>query len=239
MILAPPARLMVKLSGESLLAENGSWLNTQMLDRLSDDLMHVQSLGYQLSIVIGGGNIIRGVQISEQDHVERTVADQLGMLATVMNAMAIESSLRKKGGKANTLSAISMPTLCDTYIRRNALKMLDDGYIVILAGGIGNPLFTTDTAAVLRAVELRCDSVLKATKVDGVYSSDPHSDRRAKRYETLSHDDALRLDLKIMDVSAFSLARDNKMPILIGSIYEPSSIGAILEGSAPSTRVLP
>jgi uridylate kinase len=161
------------------------------------------------------------------------------MLATVMNSLALETALNAAGVSARTMSAVSMPTICETYARQPALHYLDKGQVVVLAGGTGNPFFTTDTSAVLRAAELRCDAVLKATQVDGVYSADPKTNPDAKRYERLTHDEAIARDLKVMDTAAFALAREGRLPIIVGSLHAPSSITGILDGSAASTIVAP
>ena len=163
----------------------------------------------------------------------------MGMLATIVNSIALESALVAAGASARTLSAVAMSTICETYARQPALHHIEKGRIVVLGGGTGSPFFTTDTAAVLRSVELKCDAVLKATQVDGVYSADPKRDPTATRFATLSHDDAIRLDLKIMDTAAFALARENRMKILVGSAHGPGAITAILQGSAKSTLVTP
>jgi uridylate kinase len=156
-----------------------------------------------------------------------------------MNSLALETALNAAGVTARTMSAVSMPTICETYARQPALHHLDKGQVIVLAGGTGNPFFTTDTSAVLRAAELRCDAVLKATQVDGVYSADPKKDPSATRYERLTHDEAIAKDLKVMDTAAFALARESRLPIIVGSVHKPSSVAAILGGSAPSTIVAP
>jgi uridylate kinase len=171
--------------------------------------------------------------------IDRPTADSMGMLATVMNSLALETALNAAGVSARTMSAVSMPTVCETYARQPALHYLDRGQVVVLAGGTGNPFFTTDTAAVLRAAELRCDAVLKATQVDGVYSADPKTDPSAVRYERLSHDEAIQRDLKVMDTAAFALARENRLTVIVGSVHAPSSVTSILAGTSPATIVAP
>jgi uridylate kinase len=163
----------------------------------------------------------------------------MGMLATVMNSIALESAIEDRGAAARTMSAVAMPTICETYARQPALHHLKKQRILVLGGGTGNPFFTTDTAAVLRAIELRCDAVLKATQVDGVYTADPKKDPSATRYDRLTHDEAITKDLKVMDTAAFALARENRLPILVGSAHAPGAITAILKGEAPFTRVVP
>src|SRR5688572_9527522 len=235
----PFRRVLVKLSGEALAAPDGYWLSPQILAALAADLGKAAAAGHELAVVIGGGNIIRGARISSAGWIDRATADSMGMLATVMNSLALETALNAAGVDARTMAAVSMPTICETYARQPALHHLDKGQVVVLAGGTGNPFFTTDTAAVLRAAELRCDAVLKATQVDGVYSADPKKDPSAIRYDRITHDEAIARDLKVMDTAAFALARESRLPIIVGSVHAPSSVTAILNGTAPSTVVAP
>jgi uridylate kinase len=232
-------RVLVKLSGEALMAPDGYWLDSQVLSALAEDLAQATRAGFEIAVVIGGGNIIRGARMSAAGWIDRPTADSMGMLGTVMNSLAIETALNAAGVPARTMSAVSMPTICETYARQPALHHLDKGQVVVLAGGTGNPFFTTDTAAVLRAAELRCDAVLKATQVDGVYSADPKKDPTAIRFERLTHDEAINRDLKVMDTAAFALARENKLSIIVGSVHAPSSVTALLQGKVPSTVVAP
>ena len=235
----PTKRVLVKLSGEALAAPDGYWLYAQTLASLAEDLAAATRQGFGLAVVIGGGNIIRGARMTQAGWIDRPTADSMGMLATVMNSLALETALNAAGVPARTMSAVSMPTICETYARQPALHHLERGQVVVIAGGTGNPFFTTDTAAVLRAAELRCDAVLKATQVDGVYSPDPKTSPGATRYDRLTHDEAIARDLKIMDTAAFALARENRIAIIVGSVHAPSSVAAILSGQAPSTRVAP
>src|SRR6056297_1696576 len=235
----PYRRILVKLSGEALQAPDGFWLDAQVLTRLSQDIARATAAGFEIALVIGGGNIIRGARMSAAGWIDRPTADSMGMLATVMNSLALETAMNANGVSARTMSAVSMPTICETYARQPALHYLEKGQVVVLAGGTGNPFFTTDTSAVLRAAELRCDAVLKATQVDGVYSADPKAHADAKRSDRLTHDEAIARDLKVMDTAAFALARDGKLPIIVGSLHAPSSIAAILEREAPSPVVAP
>ena len=235
----PFRRVLVKLSGEALAAPDGYWLHPQTLAGLAEDIGKAMEHEIEIAIVVGGGNLIRGARIAQAGWIDRATGDSLGMMATVMNSLAIETALNAAGVPARTMSAVSMPTICETYARQPALHHLDKGQVVVLAGGTGNPFFTTDTAAVLRAAELRCDAVLKATQVDGVYSADPKKDPNATRYDRLSHDEAIERDLKIMDTAAFALARESKLSIVVGSLHAPSSVTAILTGEAPSTHVMP
>jgi uridylate kinase len=235
----PFRRVLVKLSGEALAAPDGYWLSAQTLSALAKDLAQATGAGFEISVVIGGGNIIRGARMSAAGWIDRATADSMGMLATVMNSLALETALNAAGVSARTMSAVSMPTICETYARQPALHYLEKGQIVVLAGGTGNPFFTTDTAAVLRAAELKCDAVLKATQVDGVYSADPKLDPGATRYDRLTHDEAIARDLKVMDTAAFALARENRLQVIVGCLHPPSSVAGILDGSAPATVVAP
>ncbi|CAA2141155.1 UMP kinase [Methylobacterium bullatum] len=235
----PFRRVLVKLSGEALAAPDGYWLHPPLLAALADDIARTLEAGFQVALVVGGGNMIRGARISSAGWIDRATGDSLGMIATVMNSLALETALNAAGVPARTMSAVSMPTICETYARQPALHHLDKGQVVVLAGGTGNPYFTTDTAAVLRAAELRCGAVLKATQVDGVYSADPKKDPSAVRFDRLTHDDAIARDLKIMDTAAFALARESRISIVVGSVHAPSSVTAILTGNAPSTHVVP
>ena len=232
-------RILVKLSGEALQAPDGFWLDAQTLATLAEDVARATRAGFEIALVIGGGNIIRGARMSSAGWIDRPTADSMGMLATVMNSLALETALNAAGVSARTMSAVSMPTICETYARQPALHHLEKGQVVVLAGGTGNPFFTTDTSAVLRAAELRCDAVLKATQVDGVYSDDPNRNPDAVRFDRLTHDEAIARDLKVMDTAAFALARDGRLPIIVGSLHAPSSITAILDRTAPSTVVAP
>ena len=196
----------------------------------------VHASGVQLAIVVGGGNILRGAQISE-DGLSRPTADAMGMLATVMNALVLEAAVERAGVSARTMSALAMPQVCETYERQRALRHLDDGRVIIFAGGTGNPYFTTDTTAILRAAEMGCEAVLKATDVDGVYTADPKKDPKAKRYDRLSHQEALDKRLKILDATAFALAQENRMPIIVFSIREQGAIEQVLRGKGRFTIV--
>ncbi len=238
-MVRPYRRVLVKLSGEALAAPDGYWLHPQTLAELAADVAATVETGIELAIVIGGGNIMRGARMSQAGWIDRPTADSMGMMATVMNSLALETALNAAGVSARTMSAVSMPTICETYARQPALHYLDRGQVVVLAGGTGNPFFTTDTAAVLRAAELRCEAVLKATQVDGVYSSDPKTDPKAVRYDRLTHDEAIQRDLKVMDTAAFALARESRLTVIVGSVHSPSSVRAILNREAASTVVAP
>jgi uridylate kinase len=229
-------RVIVKISGEALSGPQPFGLHQPTVDRIAADLATARGAGITLGVVVGGGNIFRGVEVSARG-VSRTTGDTMGMLATVMNALALEAALERAGASARTLSALAMPQVCESYSRQRAVKHLDDGHIVVFGGGTGNPYFTTDTTAVLRAVEVGCDAVLKATNVDGVYSADPKLDPQAKRFEALTHDDAIARRLRVMDATAFALAQENHMPIIVFSIQDAGAVTAVLRGVGRATRV--
>jgi uridylate kinase len=231
-------RVVVKLSGEALQGGQSHGLDSATLDRIADDLAAAADLGAEIAVVVGGGNFFRGIRGAETG-IERARADSIGMLATVMNALAIEYAIEKRGRAARALSAVAMPSVCQPFSRQAALHHLAKGRIVILAGGTGNPFFTTDTGAALRGAELSCDAIMKATQVDGVYSADPKKDPSATRYERLTHDEAIAKNLAVMDTAAFALARENRIPIIVFSIAEPRAITAALSGEGRATVVAP
>jgi uridylate kinase len=229
-------RVVVKLSGEYLAGSQPFGIDQPTLDRVAGDIIAATELGVEIAVVVGGGNIFRGVDVSARG-VSRPTGDTMGMLATVMNCLALESALERKGKPARSLCALMMPEVCELFTRKAALRYLAEGKVVLLAGGTGNPFFTTDTTAVLRAGEISAQAVLKATNVDGVYSADPKIDKTAKRFERLTHSQAIEGGYKVMDATAFALARDTSLPIIVFSIAEPGSIGAILEGTGNGTIV--
>jgi uridylate kinase len=229
-------RVVVKVSGEALMGPDSFGIHQPTLERIAADLIASQRLGVAIAVVVGGGNIFRGVNVSEKG-IARATGDMMGMLATVMNALALEGAIEKGGLAARTMSALTMPEVCEAYERRRALRHLERGRMVLLAGGTGNPFFTTDTTAVLRAAEIGAEAVLKATDVDGVYSADPKQDQNAKRYDRLSHQEAIERNLKVMDTTAFALARENRMPIIVFSIREKEAIVAVLRGKGRATVV--
>jgi uridylate kinase len=229
-------RVVVKVSGEALMGPDSFGIHQPTLERIAADLIASQRLGVAIAVVVGGGNIFRGVNVSEKG-IARATGDMMGMLATVMNALALEGAIEKGGLAARTMSALTMPEVCEAYERRRALHHLERGRMVLLAGGTGNPFFTTDTTAVLRAAEIGAEAVLKATDVDGVYSADPKKDQNAKRYDRLSHQEAIERNLKVMDTTAFALARENRMPIIVFSIREKEAIAAVLRGKGRATVV--
>ncbi|MFZ0844870.1 MAG: UMP kinase [Pseudolabrys sp.] len=229
-------RVIVKLSGEALSGASGYGVDQVTVERLAADLVAAAKLGVELGVVVGGGNIFRGVEVSERG-VPRTVGDTMGMLATVMNCLVLEAAIERAGREARTLSALAMTAVCETYNRKRAQKNLSKGRVVLLAAGTGNPFFTTDTTAVLRAAELGCHAVLKATNVDGVYTADPKKDPKATRYDKLSHQEAIEKDLRVMDSTAFALARENHMPIIVFSIAEKGAVEGVLRGKGRATII--
>ena len=229
-------RVIVKLSGEALTGAKGFGIDQATVETLAADLAATVALGVELGVVVGGGNIFRGAEVSERG-VPRPVGDTMGMLATVMNCLVLEAAIERAGREARTLSALAMTSVCETYNRKRAMKNLGKGRVVLLAAGTGNPFFTTDTTAVLRASELECQAVLKATNVDGVYTADPKKDPKAKRYEKLGHQEAIEKHLRVMDSTAFALARENHMPIIVFSIAIKGAIEAVLRGKARSTVI--
>src|ERR1700723_376645 len=212
-------RVLLKISGEALMGEGDYGLDPIVVERIADEIQSVHALGVEVCVVIGGGNIFRGVSAAAVG-MERASADYMGMLATVINSLAMQSELERRGIATRVQSAISMQSICEPYIRRRAVRHLEKGRVVIFGAGTGNPFFTTDTAAALRASEMGCNALLKATKVDGVYDADPLRVPGAKRFERLTYHDVLARDLAVMDAAAVSLARENRIPILVFSIFE-------------------
>ncbi len=229
-------RALVKVSGEALLGSEAFGIHQPTVRRIAEDLIEASQMGVEIAVVVGGGNIFRGAQMHGMG-LSRPAADYMGMLGTVMNIIALEAQLSSLGQSARAMSAVAMPSVVETYTRQQALNHLKKGRIVLLGGGTGNPYFTTDTGGALRAAELGCDLLMKATQVDGVYSADPRIDKTATRFETITFDDVLRRDLKVMDTAAFALARDARLPIAIFSIAEQGSIAKVLRGQGRSTLV--
>jgi uridylate kinase len=229
-------RVLVKLSGEALMGANGYGIDVGVLNRIAADVVEASDLGIKLCLVVGGGNIYRGLT-GAADGMDRVSGDYMGMLATVLNGLALGHALESKGHPARVMSAIPLPSICEPFVRPRALAHLDDGKLLVFVGGTGNPFFTTDTAAALRAAEMGCDALLKATQVDGVYDADPEKSPAARRYDALSYDDVLRQDLRIMDGAAIALARDNGIPIIVFSIKEQGGLAAVLQGKGASTTI--
>ena len=230
-------RVMLKISGEALMGDQGYGLHPPTVERIAREVQSVQEMGVEICMVIGGGNIFRGLQGSAQG-MERTTADYMGMLATVMNALAMQAALEGLKIHTRVISAITMNEGAEPYIRRRAVRHLEKKRICIFAAGTGNPYFTTDTAATLRASEMACEAIFKGTKVDGVYDKDPNKYDDAKRYETITYDEVLAQHLGVMDASAIALARENSLPIIVFSLDEPGGFRAILDGTGTSTTVV-
>ena len=235
----PPVykRVLLKVSGEALMGRREYGLDTETVAGIAADVGDVVAMGAEVCLVIGGGNIFRGVQAASSG-MERAQADYIGMLATVMNALAMQSALEKRGVATRVQSAIPMASVCEPYIRRRAERHMEKGRVVIFGAGTGNPFFTTDTAAALRAAEMRCDALLKGTQVDGVYSADPRKVPDAKRYDQLSYLDVLANELGVMDAAAISLARENALPILVFNIHAPGAFAAVMRGEGRFTRIV-
>jgi uridylate kinase len=230
-------RVLLKMSGEALMGAGEFGHDPSVLGRLAGEVRSVHATGVEQCLVIGGGNIVRGDTVAASQGIERANADYMGMLATVINALAVQSVLERLDLHTRVLSAIPMSAVCEPYIRRRAIRHMEKGRVVICAAGTGNPFFTTDTAAALRAAELGCDALLKGTKVDGVYSADPVKDAGAVRYDRLTYHDVLARDLKVMDASAIALARDSSIPIIVFSLSRPGALLDVLRGAGPHTMI--
>ena len=229
-------RVLLKVSGEALMGKRDYGLDTDMLAAIAIDIGDVIAMGVEVCLVIGGGNIFRGVA-GAASGMDRAQADYMGMMATVMNALGMQSALEKRGVATRVQSAIPMASLCEPYIRRRAMRHMEKGRVVIFAGGTGNPFFTTDTAAALRAAEMGCDTLLKGTQVDGVYSADPRREPNAKRYDELTYLEVLSRDLAVMDAAAISLCRENKLPIIVFNIHAPGAFAAVVRGEGLFTKI--
>ncbi len=229
-------RILLKLSGESLLGATSYGIDTETLQRIACEIIELHNSGLEIAIVVGGGNIFRGVNGIEQG-IDRVTSDHMGMLATVMNALALQNAIESMKVESRVMSAVPMSSICEPYIRRRALHHLQKNRIVICAAGTGHPFFTTDSAAVLRASEMKCDILLKGTKVDGVYSADPFKNPDAIHYKTLTYDQILREKLNVMDMSAVGLARDNNLPLSVFSVTTPGSLINVLKGAGHSTLI--
>lgn len=229
-------RVLVKLSGEALAGEAGFGIDFSVIDRLTEEIREVHRLGASLGLVLGGGNIMRGTTASQQG-MDRVSADYIGMLATVINALAVQDILERKGIETRVMTAIRMEELAEPYIRRRAQRHLEKGRIVLFAGGTGNPYFSTDTAAVLRALEIEADVLVKATNVDGIYSSDPNKDPDAEFISELGYQDAIMRDLEVMDANAFGLCKKNNLPIIVMNVNQQGAIARVIEGERVGTLV--
>ncbi|MBZ0162402.1 MAG: UMP kinase [Notoacmeibacter sp.] len=229
-------RVLLKASGEALMGDQGFGIDVSVADRIAADIAEARELGVEVGVVIGGGNIFRGVAVASKGG-DRVTGDHMGMLGTVINSFALRTSLVKLGVDAVVLSAIAMPELCESFSQRQATAYMDAGKVVIFAGGTGNPFFTTDSAAALRAAEIGADALFKGTLVDGIYSADPKIDSKAERFDHLTHEEVLVRGLKVMDTAAIALARENNIPIIVYSIHEKGGLGTILRGEGRCTVV--
>jgi uridylate kinase len=229
-------RVLLKLSGEALMGSQTYGIDVATVERIASDIKAAVDEGVQLCLVIGGGNIFRGLSVAAEG-IDRSTADYMGMLATIMNALAMQAALERAGLPTRVQSAIPMMSICEPYIRRRAIRHMEKGRVVIFAAGTGNPFFTTDTAAALRAAEMACDAMFKATQVDGVYSDDPKRVKNAERYDFLTYHEVLSRDLKVMDASAISLSRENEIPIVVFSIHEQGTLSAVLKGEGRCTVI--
>ena len=229
-------RILLKVSGEVLAGDQSFGIETAFLEATAKQIAEAARAGVQIAVVTGGGNIMRGMSAAAGGE-DRVTADMMGTLGTVINALALSSAVSRAGVKSKVFSATTMPSIADTYTARAAKAALDEGFVVVLGGGIANPFFTTDTAAALRAIELDCDVVLKGTKVDGVYSEDPKKNPNAQRYDTISHEEVIARDLRVMDTAAFALARDNGLPIIVYALDDKNGLMGVLTGKTPYTRV--
>jgi uridylate kinase len=236
----PPApnyrRILLKVSGEALMGDDAFGINIDVIDRIARDVKEAHEAGTEICMVVGGGNIFRGLAGSAKG-IDRATADYMGMLATVMNALALQAGMERVGLASRVQSAIAMNNVCEPYIRRRAIRHMEKGRVVIFGAGTGNPFFTTDTAAALRAAEMACDAMLKATQVDGVYSADPKKFPDAKRYDSLSYHEVLAQNLQVMDAAAISLSRENGIPILVFALSEPGALAKVLRGEGRATII--
>ncbi len=230
-------RILLKLSGESLMGEQQFGIDPKILEQYSDEIKSVVDMGVELAIVIGGGNIFRGVQGVAGGVVDRAQGDYMGMLATVINSMALQGALEKHEIKTRLLSAIKMEQICEPFIRRRAIRHLEKGRVVIFGAGTGNPYFTTDTAAALRGVEIEADVILKGTRVDGIYTADPEKDKNAVRFDNISFNEAISKNLNVMDMTAFTLCQENKKPIVVFDMNKPGNLARVAIGEPVGTLV--
>jgi uridylate kinase len=230
-------RVLLKLSGEAFCEKGGFGVDPAALAHIANEIADAAKAGAQVAVVVGGGNIIRGAVLADQGLLDQAVADHMGMLGTVINGLALREALEHVGCHARCMSAVPMPSVAEPFIRLRAIRHMEKGRVVILAGGTGNPFFTTDSAAALRAAELRCDAVLKATKVDGVYTADPKKDLKATRYASLTYAEAIDKRLKIMDTAALALAQEQRIPILVFDFHKPGNIRKAVEGADVGTMI--
>ena len=232
-------RVLLKISGEGFSSEGGTGIDAAAMERVARECHDAVKTGVQLAVVVGGGNFIRGATFSRDGHIPRVTADYMGMLATVLNALALQETMESLGQPTRVMSAFSISTVCEPFIRRRAIRHLEKGRAIILAAGTGNPFVTTDTCAALRAVEIGADVLLKATKVEGVYDKDPKKHPDAKKFEKVSFDQVIRDDLKVMDTAAFAMCREQKIPLVVFNLLRPGNIARVLRGEDVGTRIDP
>ncbi|MGB2869333.1 MAG: UMP kinase [Bacteroidota bacterium] len=230
-------RILLKLSGESLMGEKDYGIDSKILNRYAEEIVKVRNVGAEIGIVIGGGNIYRGIENSS-DGIDKVTGDHMGMLATVINALALQSALEHKGVKTRCLTSINMEKIAEPFIRRRAIRHLEKGRIVIFAAGTGNPYFTTDTAAVLRAIEIEANVILKGTRVDGIFDSDPEQNEAAIHFPEISYADVLKKDLRIMDLTAITLSKENKLPMIVFNMNKPDNLQKIVQGEPVGSKVM-
>src|SRR5215211_502557 len=232
-------RVLLKISGEGFCHEGGFGIEATELEQMARQCVDVVKMGVELAVVVGGGNFIRGATFAEDGHIPRATADYMGMLATVLNAVALQETMEAMGQPTRVLSAISVYSVAEPFIRRRAIRHLEKGRAIILAAGTGNPFFTTDTSAALRATEIHADVLLKATKVDGIYSADPKKDKNAKLYRQISYEQVLQEELKVMDLTAFTMLKQQKMPLVVFNLKTPGNIARVIRGEQVGTRIVP
>jgi uridylate kinase len=232
-------RVLLKISGEGFCPEGGFGIEGVQLNEIAKELVDVAKSGIELAVVVGGGNFIRGATFSESGNIPRATADYMGMLATVLNAVALQETMEKMGQPTRVMSAISVYSVAEPFIRRRAIRHLEKGRAIILAAGTGNPFFTTDTSAALRATEIQADVLLKATKVDGIYTADPKKDKTAKLYETITYREVLDKRLQVMDLTAITLSMERKIPLVVFNLKTPGNIARVLRGEKVGTKITP
>jgi uridylate kinase len=232
-------RVLLKISGEGFCHEGGFGIEAEQLEGIARQCVDVAKMGVELAIVVGGGNFIRGATFAEDGHIPRATADYMGMLSTILNALALQETMEKFGQPTRVLSALPVTSVAEPFIRRRAIRHLEKGRAVVLAAGTGNPFFTTDTCAALRATEIHADVLLKATKVDGIYSADPKKNRDAKLYHEVSYEQVLREELKVMDLTAFAMLKQQKLPLVVFNLKTPGNIARVLRGETVGTKINP
>ena len=232
-------RVLLKISGEGFCNEGGFGIEANEIEKIARQCVEISRMGVELAIVVGGGNFIRGATFAEDGHIPRATADYMGMLATVLNALALQETMEKFGQPTRVLSAIGVYTVCEPFIRRRAIRHLEKGRAVILAAGTGNPFFTTDTCAALRATEIQADVLLKATKVDGIYSADPKKDKNAKLYNEISYQEVHRQQLRVMDLTAITLCMERKIPLVVFNLKTDGNIARVMRGEKVGTKIVP